>query len=81
MLERGDKPEIVVYSFINEVTSLQCNVTAVPPAYFIWYDKSKTALNPKNDNVTITNGENTSILGVNYSLLGFTALEYSHNAV
>ncbi|XP_065225584.1 neural cell adhesion molecule 2-like [Planococcus citri] len=57
----------VTYGFVDEVVPILCEVNANPNPWFIWYNKHKEPLNPKNDNVSITIRNDTSTLMVTLS--------------
>lgn len=64
MFQDSRKKDTTVYGFVNEICSIVCTVMANPKPWFIWYSKFKNALNPKNDNLTLSTENNTSTLQV-----------------
>lgn len=66
MFQDSRKKDTTVYGFVNEICSIVCTVMANPKPWFIWYSKFKNALNPKNDNLTLSTENNTSTLQVSY---------------
>lgn len=77
-----DKPVLrsisnITYGFVDEIVSVTCEVSANPNPWFVWYDKNRIPLDPKNDKVNITVHNDTSVLKVKLKLAAFIGLKIS----